>query len=268
MSEWIIFIVSPPLLDNPKALLAMKKSTIYPYILLLIITAASCGKDSADGNASHKLKSYTEDITAMGIGHVVQTYTINYDDRGRITTIESTKKNGPRMVYQYSAENSFTYDKFDDNKLVYHSINFINSQSLIDSTWWCNIQNDTSSSKFIYNEDKKLIKQKQYIIKYILPPVLYNTVSYQYDLKGTLVKESDQGYYETSYAYDKEVKNTVQLQPYSPVKEQLPSHSYTTRLGTTTEIKHTYTFDGNNRVISERAEQNDGRITIMTYTYE
>ena len=248
----------------------MKKTTIFSYIFLLIIAATSCKKDSGSGNASNKIKSYTEDITAIG-GHVAETFNVNYDEQGRVTIIESTTKPGHRMVYQYSAENSFTYDKFEDNKITYHSINFINSQSLLDSTWWYNNMNDTSASKYIYNADKKLTKQKQYIIKfqYLPYPVLYNTVSYQYDLKGTLVKETDQGYYETSYAYDKELKNTVQLAPsYFPSNEELPSHTYTTRLGTTFETKHSYTFDGNNRVISERQERNDGRITVMSYTYE
>ncbi len=249
----------------------MKKTTILPYIFLLIIAAASCGKDSdVNSNSSHTIKSYTEDITAIG-GRVVESYNVNYDEQGRVSTIESTSKPGHRMVYKYSAENSFTYDKFEDNKLTYHSINFINSQSLLDSTYWYNNMNDTSASKYLYNEDKKLIKQRQYLIKfqYLPYPVLYNTVFYQYDLKGTLVKEADQGYYETSYAYDKELKNTVQLTPsYFPSNEELPSHTYTTRLGTTLETKHTYTLDGNNRVISERQERNDGRVTVMSYTYE
>jgi hypothetical protein len=247
----------------------MKKSTSYLYIFLLIIAAAACGKDSGGDNASHRITSYIEDITALGIGHVVETYTVNYDNMDRVTSVESSTRPGHKMIYQYSTGNSFTYDKYDDNKLIYHSINFINNQSLLDSTWWTNIQNKTSSSKYIYNEDKKLVKQKQYLIKDTFPQVLYNTVSYQYDLKGTLVKESDQGYYETSYAYDKVLKNTVQLEPfYFPFKEELPSHTYTTRLGITIETKHTYSLDDHNRVISERAEQNDGRITIRTYTYQ
>jgi len=246
----------------------MKTLTSYFYIFLLIIAATSCKKDSAGNNASNKLQSYTEDITAVG-GRVAETYTISYDGQGRITTIESTTRPGHRMVYQYSAENSFTYDKIEDNKVTYHSINFINSQSLLDSTYWYNNMQDTSASKFIYNEDKKLIKEKQYLIKfaYLPYPVLYNTIAYQYDLKGTLVKESD-SYYETSYGYDKDIKNTAQIEPfYFPFKEELPSHTFTTRLGTSFETKHTYTFDDHNRVISEKQERNDGRITIKSYTY-
>jgi hypothetical protein len=246
----------------------MKTSTIYCCLFLLIIAATSCGKDSAgNNNASHKLKTYTEDITAVG-GHVVETYNVNYDQQDRITSVESTTRPGHRMVYQYSAENSFTYDKIEDNKVIAHNLYFVNSLSLIDSTWQYNNMRDTESVKFIYDVDKKLIKQKQYIISYLLPPVLYNTITFQYDLKGTLTKESD-SYYETSYGYDKILQNTVQLEPfYFPFKEELPSHTFTTRFGTTIQTEHTYTFDDKKRLINEKAVASDGRITIRSYTYE
>lgn len=245
----------------------MKRSTSYFYIFLLLAAAASCGKEAANNNASHKLKTYTEDITAVG-GHQVETYTINYDEQDRITSVESVTRPGHRMVYQYSAENSFTYDKYEDNKVIAHNLYFVNSLSLIDSTYQYNNMRDTESVKFIYDGDKKLIKQKQYIISYLLPPVLYNTITFQYDIKGTLTKEWD-NYYETSYGYDKALQNTVQLEPfYFPFKEELPSHTFTTRFGTTIQTEHTYTFDDKQRLINEKAVANDGRITIRSYTYE
>jgi hypothetical protein len=236
-------------------------------LFLLIVAASSCGKDSAGNNASHKLKTYTEDITAVG-GHVVETYTVNYDGQDRVTSVESTTKPGHRMVYQYSAENSFTYDKIEDNKVIAHNLYFVNSLSLIDSTWQYNNMRDTESVKFVYDVDKKLIKKKQYLISYLLPPLLYNTINFQYDLKGTLSKETD-SYYETSYGYDKALQNTVQLEPfYFPFNEELPSHTFTTRFGTTIQTEHTYTFDDKKRLINEKAVASDGRITIRSYTYE
>ncbi|AEW00003.1 hypothetical protein A4D02_25055 [Niastella koreensis] len=245
----------------------MKTTIIYCYLLLLLAAVSSCGKDSANNNASHKLKTYTEDITAVG-GHVVETYNVNYDEKDRITSIESTTKPGHRLVYQYSAENSFTFDKIEDNNVISHNLYFINSLSLIDSTYGYNNMRDTESVKFVYDVDKKLIKQKQYLISYLLPPVLYNTITFQYDIKGVLTKESD-SYYETSYGYDKALQNTVQLEPfYFPFKEELPSHTFTTRFGTTVQTEHTYTFDDKNRLINEKAAGSDGRITIRSYTYE
>ena len=82
-----------------------------------------------------------------------------------------------------------------------------------------------------------------------------------------MTKKTDD-FSEVSYRYDAEYKNTVQIQPfYFPVQEQLPSHTYTTRFGTTTTIEHTYTFDGDKRLISEKAVSSDGKTTIKTYTY-
>ncbi|OQP38682.1 hypothetical protein A4H97_18360 [Niastella yeongjuensis] len=250
----------------------MKLTLIYCYIFLLIIAASACKKDSAGDNASLRIISYTEDITAIG-GRTVETYSVEYDAQNRITSVASTNKHGARTVYQYSAENSFTCDKYTDAVLLYHSVYFINNQSLIDSTWGreykeAPYKSDTISGKFYYNEDKKLIKQKEFLNSTLVPPVLNRTINYQYDINGTLVKETADDY-ESSYAYEKENKNTVQLQPfYFPSNDQLPSHSYITRFGTTLETKHTYTFDDHKRVIGERAEQSDGRITILSYTYE
>ncbi|MBO9203941.1 MULTISPECIES: hypothetical protein [Niastella] len=255
----------------------MKTITTYLYIILLIAAISSCKKDSAGGSASTKVVSYTEEITAVGSGRVVESYDVNYDAQDRITSVQSTTRPGHRMVYQYSSENSFTYDKIEDNKIKVHHIYFVNNLSLIDSTWHYenksdpNYTNDTLSERFFYNEDKKLVKQKQYLNSYLLPPVLYNTVNYQYDLKGTLTKELD-GEGETSYSYETDQENTVQLEPfYFPYNKQLPSHTYTMRHGTTTQVIHGYAFDDHKRVKTDTATSNDGRVTIITirnYTYE
>jgi hypothetical protein len=248
----------------------MKLTISSLYILLLIAVVSSCKKETTGhSNANQKITSYTEDFTAPGVGHVVETYNVSYDGQGRITSIESATKKGHRMVYLYSGNDRFTYDKYEDDKVTLHNDYFINAElGLIDSTYQYNIQRDTSSAKYLYNSDKKLIKQKQYIHNYLLPPVWYNTVAYQYDINGTLTKESD-NYYETSYGYDDEVENTVKLEPfYFPVQGRLPSHTFTTRFGTTITIVHTYTFDSNKRISSEKASSSDGRVTVTTYTYQ
>jgi len=247
----------------------MKTSFCYLYIFLLIVISAACKKESAGNNAPQKLKSYTEEITVLGGGHTVETFNISYDAQDRITSVVSTTKPGHRLVYQYSNENQFTFDKYEDNKVTLHNTYYINgSLSLIDSTYQYNIQRDTSSVKYMYDSDKKLVKQKQYILSYLVPPVLYNTVTFQYDLKGTLTKESD-NYHETTYGYDEHINNTVQTEPfYFPFKQQLPTHTFTIRFGTTITTEHIYAFDSNNRVIKETAKSNDGKVAITTYTYQ
>jgi len=254
----------------------MKTITTYLYIILLIAAISSCKKDSAGGSAGNKVVSYTEEITAVGSGRVVESYEVNYDAQDRITSVQSTNKHGSCTVYQYSAENSFTCDKYADTVHLFHSVYFINSQSLIDSTWGHEYKEapykpDTTSAKFFYNGDKKLVKQKQFLNSYLVPPVLNRTVNYQYDLNGTLVKETADDY-ESSYAYEKDNKNTVQLEPfYFPFNDQLPSNKYIVSKGTTMQTVHGYAFDEYKRVKTDTATSNDGRFTIISirnYTYK
>lgn len=249
-----------------------KNATFWLVISLFIVLTISCKKESAGGKASHKLRSYTEEITAVGVGRVVETFNINYDEQDRITSVVSATKPGHRLVYQYTNKDAFTFEKIEDDKVTLHSTYFINSSlSLVDSTYQYNNRKDTTSLKFFYNEDKKLVKEKEYIHSYLIPaPVLANVVNYQYDAKGTLNKKTE-SFSETTYRYDSLHTNTVQIQPfYFSVPEKLPTHTYATRFGATTTIEHTYTYDGSKRLISERAVSSNGsngRITVKSYIY-
>lgn len=248
---------------------AMKTSTLGLVIALLIVINVSCKKDSA-GNASRKVKTYTEDVTAVGIGHVVETFNINYDDQDRITSLVSTTKPGHRLEYTYIKDGKFTFEKIEDNKVTLHSTYFINNNlSLIDSFYQYNNSDDTVSMKFLYDGENRIVMQKEYIHDYTIPnPVWVNTIKYQYDLNGTLTKLTD-FYSETTYRYDEEHENTVQLEPfYFPVQKKLPSHTYSTRFSRLNTIEHTYEFDGDKRLISEKAVSSDGRVTVKTYTYQ
>ena len=248
---------------------AMKTSTLSLVISLIIILSASCKKESAD-NATHKLKTYTEDVTAVGIGHVVETFNINYDEEDRITSVVSATKSGHRWEYQYLKEDKFSFDKIEDNKVTVHTSCFINtSLSLIDSTYEYNNRNDTVSMKYLYDNENRIVMQKEYIHSYLIPtPVWVNTIKYQYDLNGTLTKKTD-SYSEISYRYDAENENTVQIEPFFfPVQHKLPTHTYTTRWGLLTTIEHSYSYDDHKRLISEKAISSDGRVTVKSYTYQ
>jgi hypothetical protein len=248
---------------------AMKTTTLSLVISLIIILTASCKKESA-GSASHKLNTYTEDVTAVGIGHVVETFNISYDEQDRITSVVSATKPGHRWEYQYLKEDKFSFDKIEDNKVTLHTSCFINtSLSKIDSTYEYNNRNDTVSMKYLYDSENRIVKQKEYIHSYLIPtPVWVNTINYQYDLKGTLTKKTD-SYSEISYRYDTENENTVQIEPFFfPVQQKLPTHTYTTRWGTLTTIEHSYSFDDHKRLTSEKAVSSDGRVTVKSYTYQ
>lgn len=246
-----------------------KVSALSLVASLFILLNSSCKKESAGNSGPQKLKTYTEDITAVGIGHVVETFNISYDSQDRITSITSTTKPGHRLVYQYVNNDKFTFEQIEDNKVMLHCDYFINAEVLqVDSVYQYNIRKDTLAFKYFYNSDSKIIKQKEYLISHIMPPVWYNTIDYVYDLKGTLTKIAE-SFAETSYRYDEDLKNTARLEPaYIPAQEKLPSHTYRTRYNATTTIEHTYTFDGQKRLISEKVVSSDGRVTVKSYTYQ
>ncbi|OQP66516.1 hypothetical protein A3860_13605 [Niastella vici] len=250
-------------------MLMLNKASVATLCLLALVTFNTACKKDSTSNAPRKLKSYTEDVSALGVGHTVETFNITYDAQGRITSVVSTTKPGHKLVYNYINSDQFTFDRIEDDKVTLHSTYYINAEvSKIDSVYQYNIRKDTLSVKYLYNSDGQIIKEKEYLHSYLIPsPVWVNTVKYQYDLQGTLTKKSDD-YYETSYRYDADYKNTVQLEPfYFPVQEQLPTHTYTQRFGTLITIVHTYTFDGDKRLISEKAVSSDGITTIRNYTY-
>jgi len=246
-----------------------KNAAVFSLCLLVIVTCNTACKKDSTSNASHKLKSYTEDVSALGVGHTVESFNITYDDKDRITSVVSTTKSGHKLIYKYTNNDQFTFEKIEDDKVTLHCTYYINAEvSKIDSVYQYNIRKDTLSVKYLYNSDGQIIKEKEYLHSYLIAnPVWANTVKYQYDLQGTLTRKSDD-YYETSYRYDADYKNTVQLEPfYFPVQEQLPTHTYTQRFGTLITIEHTYTFDGDKRLISEKAVSSDGKTTIRNYTY-
>jgi hypothetical protein len=245
------------------------KVAAFSLVIALFVFNTSCNKDKdGGGNSLQKLKTFTEEITAVGIGRRVETFNVNYDDQGRVTSIVSTTKPGHRKVYEYLNSDKFIYEEIEENKVTKHFDYFINGEiGKIDSLFKYNNRNDTSSFKYFYNSDNKSLKTKEYLINYLLPPVWCNTFDYEYDIKGKLTKLKE-SFGETTYRYDAEYKNTVMIEPaYMPVQELLPSHTYSTRFGITVTTEHTYTYDGQGRLTSERASSDDGTILIKSYTY-
>jgi hypothetical protein len=241
-------------------------------LVALLVLNTSCKKDKASGiGGRQKLKSYTEEITAQGNGHTVETFNINYDGQERITSIVSTTKPGHRLEYKYINNDKFTFEQIEDNKLMLHRDYFINAEvGKVDSLYQYNISKDTTAFKYFYDKENRILKQKEYLISYLLPPVWYNTIDYVYDTKGTLTKKAE-SFAETSYRYDEEYKNTTLLEPgYIPSQEKLPSHTYSVRFSITMTTEHFYTYDEQGRLASEKAVESDGSrqtIKIRTYTY-
>jgi hypothetical protein len=241
-------------------------------LVTLLVLNTSCKKDKAAGvSGRQKLASYTEDITAQGNGHTIETFNVSYDGQDRITSIVSTTKPGHRFDYKYINNDKFTFEQIEDNRLMLHRDYFINAEiGKVDSFYQIKITGDTTAFKNFYDKENRILKQKEYLISYMLPPVWYNTIDYVYDTKGILTKKTE-SFAEASYRYDEEFKNTTLLEPgYIPSQEKLPSHTYSIRFSITTTTEHFYTYDGQGRLATEKAVESDGSrqtIKIRTYTY-
>ena len=246
------------------------KASALSLVISLFVFNTACKKESAGGvSGPQKLTTYTEDITAVGIGHVVEKFNVSYDGQGRITGIVSVNKPGHRYVYQYLNNNAFTFEHIEDNKVTKHRDYFINGEvGMVDSVFQYNNQKDTISFKYFYDSDNRIVKQKEYMHSYLVPTFVYNTINYFYDIKGTLTKVTESSA-ETTYRYDAEFLNTARIEPdYIPAQEKLPTHTYSNRFNTTKTIEHSYTFDDKKRLTSEKAVASDGRVTVKSYTYE
>ncbi|WP_205510172.1 hypothetical protein [Longitalea arenae] len=243
--------------------------TITFSLVAFFVVNASCKKESTGNSStgSQQLKTYTEDITAVG-GRTVETYSVNYDAAGRLSSLVSVTRPGYRQEYTYEHDDEFTFEKIEGNKVTEHSTYYLNSHSLVDSAYQYKL-NDTLSFRYFYDEENRLIKKKEYIHSYLISkPVLVNTTNYVYDLKGTLTKVSE-SFAETTYRYDSVHENTVQLEPfYFPFVAKLPTHTYATRHGRTIQIEHSYLYDERKRLHQETAAGSDGRTIVKTYTYQ
>lgn len=250
------------------------------FALFITILSFSCQKEIASessasgsssgansGSALFRPKTYTEDVTSSSLGNSVTTYNLTYDASGRLLSMVSASSPGDKFVYQYSSNNTYTMDIYNSNKVSIHSVFFINSFSLIDSIFKYNDTKDTSTSKYLYNSSKQLVKQKEYDYTTARGAVLYKTYNYEYDSNGNVIKESDNSSVKT-YDYYSNLSNNLSIGLiYFLPNKNLPKTTTYTSGGQTETLNHTYTFDNNNRLSTEKIVASSGDVIIRTYTY-
>ncbi len=150
--------------------------------------------------------------------------------------------------------------------LSIHEVFFLNSNSLVDSTFQYNDTFDSTTEKYIYNNAKQLVTLKEYDYSLLTGGVLSNTTNYKYDGNGNQISAMDD-YSATYYDYTALANTLVIGAPYFPTNKNLVKTS-TYSFGVTTIIlNHTYTFDGNNRLSSEKITDGAAYTLIKTYTY-
>ena len=239
------------------------------FIIISAVIFTSCQKGINETDpvtqASNKVKTYTEDVTSLS-GHNVITLNVAYDASDRIVSLTSAASAGDRFVFLYS-NGGYTMDLYNSNQLSIHEIFYLNSNSLVDSSFQYNDTNDSSTEKYLYNSAKQLTAIKEYDYSQATGSVLYNVENYTYDSNGNVLKITDNNSVKTYDYYTNLSGVSPSFSPYFPVNKNLVKTTVGNVSGDIVTFSHTYTFDSSNRLSTETATGDNGESSIKTYTY-
>jgi hypothetical protein len=250
--------------------------SLLPLIICFIVLNAcqkETSQDQSSGSAAGRVKTYTETIISSSAGNSTTTFTISYDNSGRITSMISATSPGDKLLYSFPSANKFTMDMYGAGSLLIHEDFYLNTNSFIDSTFQFNNEEDTITEKYFYDINGRLIQLNEYEFTKATGSVLSNTITYTYDAAGDMVKASGTDTNIEIYEYYPDPKYTLPVVP-GPVnansvkKVHLPKKLTVVSNGSVVgTAQFTYTFDDKDRVITEKAEAYDGSTAIKTYTY-
>lgn len=243
-------------------------------VIFVVSVLFSCKKsDPAPSSGLAKVKTYIEDATNSPL-HISDTFNVSYDANDRIQSLISTFSGG-KFLYSYNGS-SYTLDIMNANHLIIRETSFINSNSLVDSTFQYNDTNDSSTLRLIYNSNKQVIQQRWYEYSLISGAQLWKKEDFTYDANGNLIKNITTNPAGTTtiiitYTYNNVVPNLYLLGPvYRPVMyKNLPvsiTYFYP-GTGTTQSVAIAYVLDNNNRVVTETHTDNNGYTVIKKYSY-
>lgn len=254
----------------------MKKNFLFSAVIALVILFLGCQKepdnDLPPQTVGLKLKTYTEDYRSDVFGNFYNTYKLSYDGNDRMTSMVDTANPGNKFVFAYPSSSRYTMEIFGNNVFVLHADYFLNSHSLIDSSFQYNSADDSMTERYLYNPANQVTKLYEYDYSKITGSDLWNTTTYTYDGAGNLIKSEDTDDYVYTYEYytDKLVL-LPQVTPFAAdanKKVNLVKKLTLTESGTVTaSATYTYTFDSKDRVSTVRQDYSDGDVVIKTYTY-
>ncbi|MDR3716067.1 MAG: hypothetical protein P4L51_24955 [Puia sp.] len=245
----------------------MKNLTLALAAVLGILFFFSCKKDNSANASSVRPKTYTENVTSSITGNSVTTFDLTYDNNNRLISVVSTPAPPAlKTVYQYGT-GSFTLDLYNSDALSIHEIVWLNAIPYIDSTFQYNDTQDTSTEKYIYNAGKQLVQKNEYTYSAATGGTLDNTTTYTYDNNGNVITETDD-FSTTTYDYYPDLLTSFSLDmAYLPAPRNLPKTVTINTGGTTESATHTYTFDNNHRLVTDKIVASNGDIIIKSYTY-
>lgn len=238
---------------------------------LLLATLSSCKKDNSTSTtgSANKLKLYIEDATNTSYNEI-DSFNLTYDGQNRITSLYSSKL---KTVYAYPSSNTFTLDLYTYGVLDIHEIAFINSSSLVDSTFQYDNTNDTTTEGYVYS-GKLLMRKSTYDYSASSGAQINTQDDYTYDNNGNPIKDIQSDGYGNVYTistftYTDKLLNYSIGPTYIPQSKNLPAtQAQTDGLGNPiANLTYTYVFDSSNRVVKETDALDNGESVVKTYVY-
>ena len=243
----------------------MKNLTLLS-VAILAISLFSCKKSNDSPASSGDLpKTYTEDLRSSVLNSVV-TYNMTYDDKNRLISMAATPEpSSIKFVYQYPDDHTITMDLYNTNHLSVHEKFWLNSFSLVDSTFQYDDAQDTTTEKYFYDPNHLVTTTNEYDHSGAVS-TLTDQTTYTYDNNGNaLTQSSSAGTVSFTYFTDMPYTLSVGLNFVAGPKYFIKTASNDASGAVAT---HYYTFDGSNRLIQDSAYISVAdAIVVKTYGY-
>ena len=236
--------------------------------VLLITGIFSCKKgNDASVDSSALPKTYTEDLRSSALTTKV-VYNLTYDSKNRLISLAAIPEPSiVKFVYQYPDDKTVTLDLYNSNQLSIHEKFWLNSISLVDSTFQYDDTQDTSTEKYFYDPNHLLTTVNNYDYANSIS-ILSNKTQYSYDNNGNALTQADYSG-TTNFTYYTDLPYTLSVgQPYLSVPKYFIKTASSNASGSLVTATHYYKFDSNNRLIQDSAYISGvDAIAIKSYTY-
>lgn len=167
----------------------------------------------------------------------------------------------------------FTLDLYTNGAFKVHEIAYINSPSLVGSTFQYDNTNDTTTKGYVYS-GKLLMQKSTYDYSALTGAEINTQDDYTYDNNGNPIKDiQSDGYGDvnttSTFTHTDKLLNYSIGPTYIPQSKNLPATQVQTD-GSCNHIEtvtYTYVFDSSNRLTKETDALDTGESVMETYVY-
>lgn len=256
----------------------MRLAKILLPVLTVLFFLTACNKNidfppgsNSDSTDTSKTslglpKTYTEEISSSAYGNSKTTYNLSYDASGRLVLLAQANDPTTKMVYKYDAT-MYTLDIYGGGEQSLHEEFYLNSSSLVDSTFQWNVTEDTTTEKYAYNAQKQMTSVKEFTFTTATGSQLDDTHTYAYDNLGNQTSDTDDNSTQSFTWYNNYDYQFTIGGAYFPQPLHLIKGLTVTSGGDTQTAAYVYVFDDQGRISSEQDAYSNGDQVVKTYTY-